>query len=449
MALGRRRERQQELWVPTAAVHQSVAHPFYRRLNAVLAAHGFDAFMEELFRPFYSEGIGRPGIPPGVYGRMLLIGYFEGLDSEREIAWRCADSLALRDFLGLGLGERTPDHSTISGIRRKVSLEAHQQVFHWVLSMLAKGKLLKGRRLGVDATTLEANAAMRSIVRRDSGEGYQEFLVGLARSSGIATPTREDLARIDRHRPGKGSNEEWESPSDGDARIAKMKDGRTHLAHKAEHAVDLDSGAVMAVTIQPADTGDTQSLDRTLCAAVDTMQALKQRGVPTREMLQAVVADRGYHSNDVLLAVQEMTLRSYIAEPHRGRRSWKGRSEARRAVYANRRRCRSARGVRLRRLRAERVERSFAHLYETGGLRRVHLRGHRNILKRLLLHVAGFNLGLLMRHRFGLGTPRGVRRLFAALLELLRVPLERLCGLPVDSEPVRPSSPGPLLSRSS
>ena len=429
MALRKQRARQDELWVPTGAVGRGAAHPFYRELNGVLATEGFDPFMEGLFKPFYSEGTGRPGIAPGVYGRMLLIGYFEGLESERGIAWRCADSLALREFLGVGLGAGTPDHSTISGIRRKVSVEAHQAIFDWVLKALSGARLLKGRRVGVDATTLEANAAMRSIVRRDSGESYEQFLTGLAKSSGIATPTREDLARIDRQRPGKGSNDDWQSPSDPDARITKMKDGRTHLAHKAEHAVDLDTGALMAVTLQPADAGDTRTIEPTLTQTIAAVQTLEATGACTEDMLQSVVADKGYHSNETLLLLQELTLRSYIAEPDRGRRRWKGKSDARDAVYANRRRNRGARAGRLRRLRAEHVERSFAHLYETGGMRRVFLRGHANILKRLLIHAAGFNLSLILRKRFGSGTPRGVSDLLSAVISGLQLALRHVHNL--------------------
>ena len=185
---------------------------------------------------------------PGTYFRLLLIGYFEGIDSERGIAWRCADSLGLREFLRIGLDEQTPNHSTISRTRRLIDVETHRKVFLWVLDVIADRGLLKGQTVGVDATTLEANAAMRSIVRRDNGATYDEFLTELARQSGIETPTREDLARMDRKRKKKMSNEEWTSPSDPDARITKMKDGTTHLAHKAEHAVDMESGAVIAVT---------------------------------------------------------------------------------------------------------------------------------------------------------------------------------------------------------
>ena len=425
MALGKQQtERQEEMWIVAAGLPKGPGHPFYQRLNQLLAGHGFDAFVEGLCKKFYHESMGRPGIPPGVYFRMLLIGYFEGIDSERGIAWRCADSLGLRSFLGCPLGKNTPDHSSLSVIRHRIDLETHEEVFAWVLKLLAGEGLLKGKTIGIDATTLEANAAMRSIVRKDTGEGYEAFLTQLARESGIETPTREDLARLDRKRKNKASNDDWENPHDPDARITKMKDGRTHLAHKAEHAVDMDSQAIVAVTLQPADRGDTTSLSDTVEAAVSNLLDV-QNDPATEERvhdvaMEEVVADKGYHSNATMMELEAMEIRSYVSEPDRGQRNWEGRSDARRAVHANRRRIRGERGKRLMRKRGELIERSFAHCYETGGMRRTHLRGHGNILKRLLVHVVGFNLGLVMRSLFGVGKPRRVQDgLGAALLSLL------------------------------
>jgi transposase len=250
MAMGTRDdERQEPLWVAAPSMARSPGHPFYDRLNGLLDDAGFDEFVEEQCAPFYAERMGRPSLPPAVYFRMQLIGYFEGIDSERGIAWRVADSLALREFLGYEVQQRTPDHSTISRNRRLIDLETHREVFIWVLRILAKQGLLKGKTLGVDSTTLEANAALRSIVRRDTGEAYEEFLTKLAQESGIETPTRQDLAKLDRKRKGKGSNDDWTNPHDPDATITKMKDGRTHLAHKSEHVADMTSGAVVAVAV--------------------------------------------------------------------------------------------------------------------------------------------------------------------------------------------------------
>jgi transposase len=413
MAMGKRKKRQKSLWVATSDLPVSPGHPFYRRLNGILEAQGFDGFVEGLCGRFYAAVVGRPSLPPGRYFRLLLLGYFEGIDSERGIAWRAADSLAIRSFLGLALNEGAPDHSTISRTRRLIDVETHRQVFTWVLERLANEQLLKGKTLGIDATTLEANAAMRSIVRRDTEQGYQEFLVGLAKASGIRTPSREALARQDRRRRNKASNDDWTSPSDPDAKITKMKDGRTHLAHKAEHAVDMESGAVVAVTVQGADKGDTTTIEQTLKEAEEQLDAVEATA-------EEVVADKGYHSDRILLDLEGQALRSYVSEPDRGRRKWDDKLEAQMAVYANRRRIRGDRGRRLQRLRGERVERSFAHLYETGGMRRTHLRGHENILKRLLIHTAGFNLGLLLRKLAGIGTPRGLQGSVLSCFAFLR-----------------------------
>jgi transposase len=417
MSMSKRRlERQPHLWINTAEIATSPGHPFYQRLNQLLLEHGFDRFVEARCASFYAETRGRPSIPPGVYFRMLLIGYFEGIGSERGIAWRCADSLALRAFLGYELNERTPEHSSLSVIRGRIDVETHREVFQWVLKVLAKSDLLKGKTIGIDATTLEANAALRSIVRRDTNQPYEEFLQDLAKTSGIESPTREDLAQIDRKRPKKGSNQDWYNPNDPDARITKMKDGRTHLAHKAEHAVDLDTGAILAVTLQGADQGDTTTIQMTLSETEKNLGEVQNdpqanEGLHPQGM-QEVVADKGYHSNDTMRTLQGQELRSYVSEPGcRGRRRWKDREAEREAVYANRRRIRGTRGKRLLRKRGELLERPFAHCYETGGMRRTHLQTHARILKRLLVHVAGCNLGLLMRTLFGLGTPRGLQGL--------------------------------------
>jgi len=418
MAMGKQsNDGQGDFWIATTALPRTAGHPFYQGLNDVLKKHGFDAFAEAECAKYYAEKMGRPSIPPGVYFRMLFIGYFEGIDSERGIAWRVADSMALRKFLGYRLDESTPDHSSVSRTRRRMSVETHDKVFSWILTVLAKEGLLKGKTLGVDATTLEANAAMRSIIRRDTGEGYEAFLTRLAKASGIETPTREDLAKLDRKRPKKGSNKEWEHPNDPDAAITKMKDTRTHLAHKAEHAVDMDTQAVLAVTLPGADEGDPDTLPWTLMEAEKQLAAVSEDADAGKHLhekpLSEVVTDKGYHSNDSLTGLEG--IRTYISEPKRGRRNWKGKPDARDAVYANRRRIRGKRGKALLRKRGEYLERRFAHAYETGGLRRVRLRHRSNILKRLLIHIGGLNLGLVMRKIFGRGTPRGLRDLLFPL----------------------------------
>ncbi len=442
--MGRRKHRARTpgLWIATNELPPTGGHPVYQRLNQVLDAHAFDEFVEAQCAPFYAATKGRPSLTPGGYFRLLLIGYFEGIDSERGIAWRTADSLALRGFLGLGLDEAPPEHSTISRTRRLIDVETHRAVFTWILQVLATANLVKGKTIGIDATTLEANAALRSIVRRDSGETYQEFLTRLAQASGIETPTRADLARLDRKRPKKGRNTEWRHPHDPDARITKMKNGRTHLAHKAEHAVDLETGAIVGVTVQGADQGDTATIAETVTAAAEELEAVAAATEDQTAVIDEVVADKGYHSNQVLVDLAALDLRTYIAEPDRGPRRWRGKAAARDAVYANRRRIRRARGRALQRRRSERLERPNAHLYETGGMRRTNLRGHTNILKRLLVHVGGFNLGLLMRTLIGVGTPRGLQGRLAAIIATM---IALIAGrwhddvaAGVDREPYRP-----------
>jgi len=424
MALGKRKPVQQPLFIATASLNVR-SHPFYDAVNQVLDAHHFDAFVEQASAKFYDDGGkgGRPGLAPGIYFRCLLVGYFEGIDSERGIDWRCSDSLSLKLFLGVACDKPAPDHSTISRTRRLIDVETHAEVFQFLLKVLANHGLVEGKTVGVDSTTLEANAAMRSIVRRDSGEGYQQFLERLAKESGIETPTREDLAKLDRKRKNKASNDDWQSPSDPDAKITKMKDGTTHLAHKAEHAVDLGEGghgAILAVNVCDAAAGDTATLADTIVATTENLRGvsddLRVADKISDQWMSEAVLDKGYHSKQTLLDLEEMNVRSYASEPDRGRQRWDGQHEAREAVYANRRRVNGERGKRLLRSRGEKLERTFAHCYETGGMRRLHLRGRNNIAKRVLLHAAAFNLALLMRVRYALRKPRNCCAAACALI---------------------------------
>ena len=414
------------MWVTPADLPTSAGHPFFERLNRVLDEAGFDAFVEGLCAVFYASRMGRPSLRPGRYFRMLLIGYFEGLGSERGIAWRVGDSLSLRSFLDLEVTEAAPDHSTLSRTRRLIDVETHQAVFTWVLERLTAAGLVVGKTVGIDATTLEANAAMRSIERRDTGEDYTAFVERLAEASGIATPTRAELARFDRSRKGKKtSNKQWRSPQDPDAQITQMKDGRTHLAHKVEQGVDLQTGAILAVTVQDGSAGDTATLLETLATASEQVDAAG----PETAGVEELVADKGYHSDATLAVLDAVDVRSYISEPARGRRRWRDKKTgetppakraAQKALYANRRRIRGNRGRRLQRRRAELVERPFAHQYETGGLRRVWVRGHENVRKRAVIQAAGCNLGLLLRRLTGIGTPRSLQgQAFSAIYGLL------------------------------
>jgi transposase len=422
MALGRQRDRQVEMLVAWSEVPRSPGHVFYDRLQAELVIAGFDGFVEGLCTPYYAARRGRPSLPPGRYFRMLLVGYFEGIDSERSLEWRCADSLSLREFLRLGDREPVPDHSWLSRTRARLPLEVHDQVFGWVLQRLAERGLIKGERIGVDASTMEANAALRAIVRRGGGEGYRDMLTRMAQESGIETPTAEDLIRLDRKRKGKRlSNAEWESPTDPEARIAKLKDGRTHLAYKPEHAVDLDTGAVVAAEMHASDRGDTATLPDTLESAARHLAAVE--AAPSAEAPAEMVADKGYHSRETLKSLDDGPWKTRIAEPKRdGFLRWHGDDEARRAVVNNRTRLLSGVARAAFKLRAELVERSFALILDRGGMRRAWLRGRENLHKRYLIHVAGYNLGLIMRLLTGAGTHREFCRPISARLAVVVTP---------------------------
>jgi transposase len=402
MALGRRTIKQDELFIATARLATGPGHPFYTKLNEVLAGAGFDEWVEQLCAPHYKEG-GRPGIAPGVYFRMLFIGYFEGLDSQRGIAWRCADSLALRTFLGVALTEATPVHASMTIIRQRLPELVFNKVFVFVLRLLEQKGLLRGKAVAIDATTLEANAAMRSIVRKDTGEDWKQYLRGLAQAEGIANPTEEDLRRLDRGRKDKKvSNQQWQSPSDPDSRIAKMKDGRTHLAYKAEHAVDLVSEAIVATTVTFADKSDPQSGPVTLSLAEAN---LVLAGSDT-EIAEAVM-DKGYHDNGLVAQLTQRGVRTYIPERRQKSRCWTDKPpEQEQAFRANRRRVRGDKGRRLNRWRSERCERTFAHVCETGGGRRAWVRGQTNVSKVHTLKCAAYNLGLLLRKVWGYRKPR-------------------------------------------
>ena len=406
MAMSEQGERQGDLMVSWSEMPRSPGHVFYDRLQSVLIEGGFDGFAEASCRPYYAAWMGAPSVPPGRYFRMHLVGYFEGIDSERGLEWRCSDSFSLREFLRLESRDRVPDHSWLSKTRTRLPHEVHAAVFDWVLALIAEAGLVKGDRIGVDASTMEANAALRNIVRRDTGEGYREMLEHLAQESGIETPTAEDLARLDRKRKGKKlSNQDWVSRSDPEARIAKMKDGTTHLAYKPEHAVDLDTGAVLAAELHLADQGDTKTIEKTLVVAEEKLAAVGAG--PSAEEPAQCVADKGYHSRAVLKELDDGPWKTRIAEPkQKGFSRWHGDEAARRAVINNRTRLLSGVAKDAFKLRAEIVERSFAHILDRGGMRRTWLRGRENVHKRYLLHVAGHNLSLLMRQLIGSGTPR-------------------------------------------
>src|ERR1700674_3774074 len=389
MAMGRRKKRvrQEGLWTPTAALPVGASHPFYQRLNQIVDEKKFDEYVEGMCERFYADEVGRPGLAPGIYFRLLMVGYFEGIDSERGIAWRASDSLSIRSFVRIALDENVPDHSTISRTRRMMDVERHQAVFQWALAVLGEKKSLKGSTIGVDDAT------------------------------------RGQLAKLDRKRTKKGSNDDWMHPHEPDARITKMKDGRTHLAHKAEHAVDMQTGAIVAVTLHPANAGDTETIPETVAEAGERITTVVADAGehPAAKQVSAegpreVVTDKGYHSRAVVSELTEWGVRTYCSEPNRGRQRWPEQKREQQAVYANRRRIRGERGLRLLRQRGEKLERWNQHLYDRGGMRRVHLRGRENILKRLVVHAGAANLGLLMRKLLGKGTPRSLAGRLPAMI---------------------------------
>lgn len=431
MAMGKRKPRQESLFIATDRLTPSAGHPFYQKLNALLAEADFDRWIERRCVGYYEqeEKRGQPSVPPGVYFRMLLVGYFEGLDSQRGIAWRCADSLSLRQFLGVPLDEGTPDHSTMTVTRKRLPPEVFDEVFRFVLRIAAAKKLLVGKTVGVDSTTLEANAAMKSIVRRDTGEDWKAYVTRLMREDGVIgpeeQPSDEDIRRFDKKRKGKTvSNAEWKSTTDEDARITAMKDGTTHLAYKAEHVVDLASDLVLAAEIHPADHADTATLADSLVAAQLHLQAAVGQAT-----IEEAAADKGYHAVATIELCDFLDVRTYIPEPKRAHPltlSDKPESH-RRAVRNLRRRMKRAKGKRLQRRRSEVVERTFAHICETGGSRRSHLRGLVNVTKRYLMAAAAHNLGRILRRLTGIGKPRvlqghgGLAALAQRLAALLRI----------------------------
>jgi len=426
MAMGKRKPMQEVLFVAHNDLPRSAGHPFYVKLNGLLQEADFDTWVEKRCARYYQqeEKRGQPSIPLGVYFRMLLVGYFEGIDSQRGIAWRCADSLSLRQFLGISIGQKTPDHSTLTNTRKRLPEEVFEEVFQFVLGIAVAKDLVSGKTVGVDSTMLEANAAMKSIVRRDTGEDWKEYVTRLMREEGVIEPTEEpsdeDVRRYDKKRKNKKvSNEEWVSATDPESRIAPMKDGRTHLAYKAEHVVDLESDLVLAAEIVPANHADTQTMtDSVMQAQVNLQEA------GSEQQIEEVAADKGYHAAATMELCEALDVRTYIPEPQRPHEAcWTDKPpEMKSAFYNNRRRVRRSKGRKLQRLRSEHCERSFAHICDSGGMRRTWLHQVVNVTKRYLIAAAAHNLGRLMRKLFGIGKPRVLQGEggLAALVQLIR-----------------------------
>lgn len=453
MSMGRRKAQQTPMWLAGPALARSPGHKFYEKLNELLKEADFDRRVEDLCAPYFEadDKPGRPSIVPGVYFRMLFVGYFEGIESERGLEWRCADSLSLRAFLGVQMNERVPDHSSLSRMRSRLEGEVYDEVFRLVLGIVEAKGLLRGKVAGVDSTYLRADASMKTIVRKDTGDNYAAYLKKLCEAQGIENPTAEDARRMDRKRPGKKtSNEEWESPTDADARIVRLKDGRTRLGYKAEHVVDLDTGAIVAAELYHADEADTATLRPSLEAARENVTVVRDEAKTeerrdddddeppaagatddVRETME-VVTDKGYHKVDLLLELRRTEYRTYIPVPEqKGNRSFvdKGGMLARDAFHDNRKRVGRKKGKTLLKLRGELIERTFALACETGAHRRLRLRGRDNARKRYIAHVAALNLGLVMRTLFGYGTPREMAAAIAAVWNMLvRFVLDLIVG---------------------
>ena len=428
MSMGRRREKQAPLWVAAPSLPRSPGHRFYEKLNELLREAGFDQAMEAACAKYFeADGtVGRPSIAPGVYFRMLMIGFFEGIESERGIEWRCSDSLSLRAFLGVLPGETVPDHSTLSKMRKRLGGEAFETMFRFVLGVVEKSGLLKGKVMGVDSTYLRADASMKAIVRRDSGEVYEDFIKRLAKEEGIPEPTVEEARRLDRKRKGKKtSNADWKSKTDEDARIARLKDGRTRLAYKSEHVVDMETGVVVAAEVYTADQCDTATLTQSLEQGRSNVEQARndKRNDSDEEPPSAstgtgdrsgaavieVVADKGYHKAALLVSLRESGYRTYLPEKKQRDRKWTDKNrDMQQALYANRARTRRPKGRALQRRRGELIERTFAHACETGAIRRARLRGRDHVRKRYLAHLAPLNLRLVLRKALGAGTPRAL-----------------------------------------
>ena len=450
MSMGRREEQQTPMWLAGSELARSPGHRFYEKLNELLVDAGFDRRVEQVCAPYFDEDDkpGRPSIAPGVYFRMLFVGYFEGIESERGLEWRCTDSLSLRTFLGVQMNERVPDHSSLSRMRTRLDVEVYDEVFRHVLGIVESKGLLRGKVVGVDSTYLRADASMKTIVRKDTGDDYTTYLKKLCEAQGTENPTVEDARRMDRKRKKKTSNKDWKSPTDADARIVRLKDGRTRLGYKAEHVVDLETGAIVAAEMYPADEADTATLRPSLEAARENVAAARADlrsddsrdddddapppAAPNGESRPTieVVADKGYHKVELLFELGRAEYRTYIPVPdQKGQRQFtdKGGMLARKAFHHNRARVRRDKGKKLLRLRGERIERTFALACETGAHRRVRLRGRDNVRKRYIAHIAALNLGLIMRTLFGHGTPRqAADAVTAALIAALQILFKKI-----------------------
>jgi transposase len=421
--------KQSEFWVEAGRLPAATPGSFYQKVNATLEAMGFAREVWKICAPAYAEASrgGRPGIDPVVYLKMLMIGFFEDLPSERAMASRCADSLSVRGFLGYDLAEATPDHSSLSVIRQRLSLEQLEAIHVILLQALRRHGLLQGKRLGIDSSVIEANASLRALEHRNTEEGYWDYVKRLAAAAGVEANDPAAVRRFDKRREGrKTSNTEWVNPHDPAAKVGRTKDGATDMIYKPEHVNDLDSGAIITAQVLPGDLADSQAMAERLLGAVGVLQTVAPE-VAAESLAQEVAADEGYFSTEQVGILQDCAVRTVIVDPHRRRRRAQAAKEVRATLTKARRAVESKSGKALLRRRGEYLERSFCHVLDHGGMRRATLRGCENLSKRHLAAALTHNLSLLLRKLFGIGTPKQFLAASKALVVFLGT-LRRLCG---------------------
>ena len=406
MFSAKKKAAQSEFWIPADQVVSSAKSGFYAKLEETLESFAFAAKVRALCAPAYDEsGVGRPGIDPVVYLKMIMVGFFEDLPSERAIAARCADSMSIRAFLKYELNEKTPEHSSFTVIRQRLGLEIYERIFTLTLQALREHGLLRGKNLGIDSSVIEANASLRALVHRNTEEQYWDYVKRLAAESGIDPEDTAAVRKFDRHRPGKGSNQEWENPHDPDAKIGRTKDGATDMIYKPEAVVDLDTGAIVQAQVQPGDEADHKNMAGRILEAQQNINRACEEKLDTLTV-QSVTSDKGYYAVSELQTLQGEAIRTVIVDPIDNRRLEKLEPDQKRAVLTARRSVTSKSGKDLLRRRGMHIERSFAHILDCGGMRRTTLRGWENLNKRYKLAAAFYNLSQLMRKLFGFGTPK-------------------------------------------
>lgn len=420
---------QQEFWIPAQEISRSPKATFYSRLQETLDELGFEAEVRSICAPCYdASGKGRPGIDPAVYVKMIMIGFFEDLPSERAIAARCSDSIAIRAFLKYELAESTPDHSSFTVIRQRLGLEVYQQIFQFTLAALQKHGLLRGKYVGLDSSVIEANASLRALVNRNTEEAYWEYVKKLAAEAGIDPEDSAAVRKFDRKRPGKGSNQEWLNPHDPDAKIGPRKDGGTDMIYKPEIVVDLDTGAIVQAEVNPGDHADHQDVAAKIFQAQETINAARQ--APADDLtIETATADKGYYAVPELQALQAESIKTVIADPIDNRRVDKLEPQEQVAVRSAQRAVKSKRGKKLLARRGMHIERGFAHILDCGGMRRTTLRGRLNLNKRFKLAAAVYNLSQLMRKLFGIGTPKQQEAFGLALFSVFFLLRNRITAL--------------------